>query len=131
PSVIIRRLKSSSQQLWPYAASFLRALPVGLVCADRVSGICNLPSRIGNGQTASSFLPPQQPDPMCGGWAASLLCTLPLDGSEYPPSGRHSSATRLNAVSICNNRRLLAKPVTPLRPFKSGKCHETGPASST
>src|SRR6516162_481724 len=47
PSVIIRRLKSSSQQLWPYAASFLRALPVALVCADRVSGICNLPSRIG------------------------------------------------------------------------------------
>src|SRR5262249_14628765 len=47
PSVIIRRLKSSSQQLWPHAASFLRALPVALVCADRVSGICNLPSRIG------------------------------------------------------------------------------------
>src|SRR5215472_5247612 len=47
PSVIIRRLKSSSRQLWSYAASFLRALPGALVCADRVSGICNLPSRIG------------------------------------------------------------------------------------
>jgi len=66
---------------------------------------------------------------MCGGWAASPKCVLGLKEVNTRPSGRHSSGKRLNAGSSCGNHKVTqvissetaAKPVTLLRPFKSGE----------